>query len=313
MGWKDLDASTGSFQRKLIDFVYLKPYWAYDKRIIPLINPSEPQELWKFWTDISYPIIAVNYLGLKENKRLYESAIRFGIHSAIDFHGTIVSVLVGENHKLDRTRVEDYAEDITAMSFSAATTHDDYVYLDDCKSYRQTRMLRMIENAHELVRLQRRLDIVGIVQGGNSDEIDFCIKDHLKSGIRYMAFPCSDLVKQRAHQYIGHFVNKCRDIGAWSWLIGVNSPRLMLRFGADAFSGLRWCYGAPRGDLFDRGRIAKVRYDFSCAHALCRKLRQNGAPLATRIARHNILELVYLDGRFPLGDSGGLWKGTYHR
>jgi hypothetical protein len=307
------DFSLEDSQRKLIDFVYSKPQWAYGKRIIPLLNPSEPEELWKFWTQISYPIIALNYFGLKENSRLYDEAKRHGIHSALDFHGTIVSVLVGENLKLDGTRVKDYAADVTALGFSAATSHDDYVYLDDCKPYRQSRMLNIVENAHELVRLHRYSDIIGIVQGGNVDEIDFCIKDHWNCGIRYLALPCSDLVKQRLHQLITHFVKKCREIGAWSWLIGVNSPILMLRFGADAFSGMRWCYGAPRGDLFDKGRIIRVKYDFYCSHSLCRSLKQNGAPLATRIARHNIIELIELDGRFPLSGLDGFWKGVRYR
>jgi len=151
------------------------------------------EALWRFWDKIPYEIIAVNYLALRKNSRLYETALSSGIKQALDYSGACVSVLLGDNWLLDHTPVRKHFDDITAMGFDAATTHDDYVYSNDPSDHRFHRIHKALDRARELTRLNPRFKVIGIVKGSTKSEIEFCMDRLTNMNISMVAFPCSEL------------------------------------------------------------------------------------------------------------------------
>ena len=242
-----------------------------------------------------FDTIAVNYLSLRSRRRLYKSATEHGIRKALHFDGTCISVLVGKNWLLDNTSVKSYVHDITLMGFDAATTHDDYVYWPDPPSYRWSRIHKSIDRARELVRLSPDLEVIGIVKGSSPTEIGFSIDKLCEMGVRRVAFPCSELSFERRHDDINWFLRKAASLKLWKWLIGIGSPRLMRRFGADCYSSAEWAYSSTLGVEFSLHRVRHTRDYPHCAHSLCDSLSQSGISRTIARARHNALTLNEID------------------
>ena len=263
--------------------------------MIPLINVTDRQALWQFWPDISFGIIAVNYLALKKRTKLYRAAIASGIKRALNYDGICISVLVGDNWLLDNTPVSEYFEDVSRMRFDAGTTHDDYVYWKDPPEYRYHRIHKMLDRAYELVQLKPDFDLIGIVKGASEAEIRLCIDRLRDMNIRLMAFPCSELAFEERHQDIQEFLRYGRKLKLWRWLIGIGSPQLMWKFDADCYSSPKWCYSAALGYEFSRLRVKHSEHYPHCNHRLCTSLAQSRSRRDVIRARHNMLSLVEID------------------
>ena len=270
-------------------------------KIIPLIHLTDNEGLWRFWPGISYEVIAINYLRLlKKKAKYYEPAKRRGIKDVLGFDGIIISVLVGPDEELEKLSVERYAEDLHVMGFDAATTFDDYVYKDDPRWRRWKRLGIMLERAEKLVELVSDVELIGLVKGTSAAEIGHCVRALHEMGLRRMAFPCSEIMKQsRMYSWllkdIKLFVELTRDLNVWAWLIGINSIKWMRYFGrqVDAISGPAWAYNAARGLYYARGSWAKGRLP-RCKHELCRRLVRRGFSGGYVRARHNVLSLIHI-------------------
>jgi len=260
--------------------------------VIPLISPTDREELWHFWPDISYPVIAVSYLSLKKRTRLYKAARDHGIKDAIGFDGTVISVLVGENWLLDHTPVQRYHHDVSQMGFDAATTHDDYTYRTNSSHYRYHRLHRLLDRARELAECNPQYDLIGIVKGSSPAEIQFCVDSLRDIGIAKTALPCSELVFEKRHEDIHQYLRYCRDLGLWTWLIGLGSPHLMRRFGADCYSSSKWCYSSTLGYRYSRDSVKQTPVPPNCYHELCRTLVEKRRPMDVILARHNVSTLI---------------------
>jgi hypothetical protein len=274
-------------------------------RVIPLINVKEKEALWKFWHDIPFDTIAISYFTLKGKPSLYQEALKSGIKSALDFKGTVISILVGDNYALERTTVEGYCQDLEMMGFDVATTHDDYLYYDDPENCRWSRLHTMLEKACKLVRLDPDFEVVGIVKGSTDAEFEFCATTLDDLGIDKVAFPCSELLQQRRLTDVSNFLRIGKEFGLWRWLVGINSLRYMRRLGADAYSGHGWCYGAASNLAYDRDRMVKVTLRLDCTHETCLCAQRLGRPLPIVCARHSISQLVGLDHELKKSEIDG--------
>jgi hypothetical protein len=263
--------------------------------VIPLVHPADNEKLWRVWPDVAFDTIAVNYLSLKNRRRLYLAARESGIRKALQFDGACVSVLVGRNWLLDQTSVKSYVQDVTRMGFDAATTHDDFLYWPDPPSFRWSRIHKSIDRARELVSLNPDFDIIGIVKGSTPTEIEFSLEKLQEMDIQRVAFPCSELCFERRHDDINWFLRKAATLGQWRWLIGVGSPWLMSRFGADCYSSVEWCYSSTLGVEFSHYGTRHTNTYPNCGHSLCNSLRQDDMPSTFVRARHNGLILNEID------------------
>jgi hypothetical protein len=257
---------------------------------------KEKEALWKFWYDIPFDTIAINYFTLKGKPSLYEEALKRGIKSALDFRGTIISVLVGDNYALDRLPVVDYWQDLEIMGFDVATTHDDYLYYDDPEAYRWSRLHTMLEKADQLIRFDPDFEVVGIVKGSTDVELEFCMNQLHELGIEKVAFPCAELLQERRLTDILKFLRIGKRLGFWNWLIGVNSLKYIKRFGADSASGYGWCYRAASNLTYDLDGTVEVSARLDCNHKYCFSAQRDAAPVPMICARHSILKLVEVDG-----------------
>lgn len=290
------DQGTGSFHSETL--------WTNHK-VIPLINVKEKEALWKFWHEIPFDTIAINYFTLKGKPSLYREALKSGIKSALDFKGTVISILVGDNYALEKTTVEGYCQDLQMMGFDIATTHDDYLYHDDPENYRWSRLHTVLENAHKLVRLDPDFELVGIVKGSTDAELEFCMTRLDDLGIDKVAFPCSELLQQRRLTDVSNFLRIGKEFGLWRWLVGINSLTYMRRLCADAYSGYAWCYAAASNLAYDRHGMVKVSTKLHCTHETCLSLQHLGYPLPVLCARHSILQLVGLEHELMRSETYG--------
>ncbi len=259
---------------------------------LPLIDPSEDGALWHIWPEIRTGAIALNYLKLKRNPVLYAMVRSKGIRQAIGYDCKVVAVLVGENYELDKMDVASYAADLDEMGFDAATTHDDYIYPDDHGSAQWSRIHTMIDRATTLARQDPDAELIGIVQGASSLQVEFCIDSLSKIGINRYALPCSDLSARRKARRIVEFSRICRDRDAWHWLIGINSPSFMTRFPADVVSSYGWCYRGAKQKIYRDGSLVRAVSPGFCGHEICRDLSAKGLSLREVCARHNVIYLT---------------------
>jgi hypothetical protein len=280
--------------------------WA-QLRVIPLISLTDREELWHFWPEVSYPAIAINYLSLKKRTRLYRIARERGIKEALDFDGTVISVLVGDNWALDHTPVQRYHYDLTQMGFDAATTHDDYAYWSNHRNYRYHRIRRLLSRARQLIESSPEYDVIGIVKGTTPDEIEFCIDNLYDMGISKTAFPCSEVAFEKRLTDIYEYMRLSRDHGRWSWLIGVGSLHLMKSFDADCFSSSKWCYSATYGYKYTRDRVRQGPVPANCHHEVCQMHVDKGSPRDVTLARHNISTLIEIQQDMGVRSPNG-WR-----
>jgi hypothetical protein len=281
-------------QQTLTEFIE-QPSWTRQFRIIPLIHVSDRQALWKFWPDIPFGAVAVNYLALRRRPTLYQAALSVGIKSALEYDGICISVLVGDNWQLDNTPVKQYFEDVTKMEFDAATTHDDYVYESDPKEYRYSRIHKTLDRAYEFIQLKPKFDVIGIVKGASPSEIEFCVDRLCDMGIRSIAFPCSELAFEERYDTIWEFLRYGEKMHLWRWLIGIGSPQLMLRFDANCFSSSKWFYSATFGYEMSGQKVRQTSDYPDCKHKLCSSLRRHRVQKQVIRARHNVLSLIELN------------------
>lgn len=267
-------------------------------KVIPQIAVRDREELWKFWEDIPYEVISVGYLDLIKNKKLYSAAKRYGIKSALDFNGTVISSLVGENYLLDQIQPKDYVNEIEEMGFDAATTYDDYVYPTDPKVYRWSRIQRLLDKARFVVDRCPKFTVIGLAQGSNKVEISFCVRELSDLGLTSLAFPCGELLGIHSHSRIRSFLEAADDRRLWKWLIGVTSPRSMQNFEADAYSGKAWSYKAAHNSTLIHGMWREVAV-VNCDHPVCNLPQMRKLPLKVRCARHSICALIEFDGKSP--------------
>jgi hypothetical protein len=256
---------------------------------MPLINPAEPEQLWKVWPEVQPAAIAISYLFLRRNSRLLLKAREEGIKKAIGFNGRVVSVLIGRNYELDQQGVGSYAADVNTMGFDAATTYDDYVYLTDSPFSQWSRIHTMLDRATALRTEAPKTELIGIVQGASAGQLKFCIDHMLRLGITKVALPCSDLVARRRPELITDFSRLATSASLWHWLIGVNSPAQLNRFHADVLSGYGWCYLGRQGLVYRKGRVVSARSNRFCRHDLCLRLALRGLSMPELCSRHNLL------------------------
>lgn len=302
-GKKESNTSNQTLLNHFVEF----PSWTEQFRIIPLVKVTDRKALWYFWEDVRYDIIAVDYLALRKNRRLHTAALSQGIKKALGFNGTCLSVLVGDNWLLDHTPVKQYFDDVTAMGFDAATTHDDYVYWDDPVDHRFHRIHKTLDRARELTRLNPRFDVIGIVKGSTRNEIEFCVDRLADMNIRMIAFPCSELAFERRLKDVREFLRYGDELKLWRLLIGIGSPQNMWRFDADCFSSSKWCYSATWGYEFSMHGVKRSARFQRCRHSLCRSLIERRVPNDVRLARHNILSLVEMNESLVRRGRNGNW------
>jgi hypothetical protein len=259
---------------------------------LPLIDPTEPRRLWRFWPEIEVEAIAINYLKLRKNQELLERCRSEGIKRALGYDGKVVAVLVGDNYHLDCLQVHEYADDLDQMGFDAATTHDDYVYPDDRLSAQWSRLHTMLDRATKLKRLDPDSELIGIVQGARVQQLEFCVESLLRIGIRRLALPCSDLAARKTAGPIIDFSRICQERDLWHWLVGINSQAFMTRFQSDAVSGYGWCYRGAKGQIYRDGSLVKVASRGFCRHGVCRELAAKSLSLPELCTRHNLQYLL---------------------
>lgn len=273
-------------------------------KVIPQIAVRDREELWKFWEDIPYEVVSVGYLDLIRNKKLYSDAKKVGIKSALDFDGTVIASLVGENYLLDQIRPRDYVNDIEEMGFDAATTYDDYVYATDPECYRWSRIQKLLDNARAVVNFAPKFTLIGLAQGSNRTEISFCLRQLTDLGLTNIAFPCGELFGSHAYFRVSFFLEAAREQKLWKWLIGVTSPKLMEYFQADAYSGKAWSYKAAHNSTLIHGKWRQVA-SFDCHHTVCNLPHLRDLSLQVRCARHSISTLIEFEKNHYGGDAFG--------
>jgi hypothetical protein len=273
-------------------------------KVIPQIAVRDREELWKFWKDIPYDVISVGYLDLIKNKKLYSAAKRYGIKSALDFSGTLIASLVGENYLLDRIRPDDYVNEIEEMGFDAATTYDDYIYPTDPEVYRWSRIQRLLDKARFIVDRDPSFAVIGLAQGSNPVEISFCVRELTDLNLANLAFPCGELLGIHAHSRVRFFLEALQDRKMWKWLIGVNSLKSMETFNADAYSGKAWSYKAAHNFTLIHGKWRQVAF-VNCNHPVCNLPQLRKLPLQVRCARHSISTLIEYDEKRLRGNRIG--------
>jgi hypothetical protein len=266
-------------------------------RIFPLINPREPERLWHVWPEIECSIIAINYIGLRKTPELLERARSRGIKEALEYSGTVISALIGDNWELERTQVSEYASDLDQMGFDYGTTHDDYVYPDDNTSIQWDRIQTMLARADSLVSYDPDSRLIGVVQGSTSQQIRFAMLELGKMGIERMALPCADSLQRKRYRGVVDFLRIGGEMGAWRWLVGVNSPTEMLRFRADGMSGYGWCYMAAKGQIYRDSKLVRPTAPGFCKHEVCRAIKWKGLTPEEQYSRHNILTWLELNSK----------------
>jgi hypothetical protein len=268
-----------------------------------MLSVRDREALWRFWPEIQYDTIAVGFLDLLRMPSLLELARRHGIKQALGFKGTVIGVLIGDNSALDSLKVDSYVADVRAMGFDAATTYDDYLYVEDPENYRWSRIHNLLRKAERIVSGRLDCEIIGLAKGTNRDEISFCLR-HLKDlGLNKVVFPCSGHVKLNMHSTVRNFCKLARDQEMWPWLIGINSIHRMRLYDAGAYTGKAWSYGAARGQAYVDGTLSYPR-ELACHHELCRRLKDSGTERHIRYARHNLLSLIEQDRLLRRGEYG---------
>ena len=267
-----------------------EPAWG-ENRIIPMLSLRDRRELWEFWHEppVQCDSVSLSYNDLRSKPDMYSSARTTGIKQTLDYHGKVTCVLGGKNWLLDSVNVITYLQDINSMNFDAVTSSEGYVYLTDHENYRWHQLHRVVEHASSLVKANPTADIVGMAQGTTRSEISFVIRKFKDLGLKWAAFPCSDLLSQRILSPILEFLSIGREAGLHLWLTGVNSIHTIRRLGADAYSGKKWCYGAAHG-LGYVGETLKTVTTLRCNHSYCAQITT--LPLDIRLARHNLLSLM---------------------
>lgn len=265
--------------------------------IFPMINPREPERLWHIWPDIKCDIIAINYIGLRKTPQMLARARVQGIKEALNYDGKVISTLVGDNWELERTPVKEYASDIDQMGFDFGTTHDDYVYPDDNISIQWDRIQSMLARADSLASYDPDPGLIGIVQGSTSQQIRFEMVELEKLGIERMALPCADSLQKKSYRGIVDFLRIGGELGAWRWLMGINSISEMLRFNADGLSGYGWCYRAAKGQIYRGSKLVRPRSSGFCSHAACKANAWRGLTLEEQYSRHNMLTWLEVNDR----------------
>ncbi|MEM3448171.1 MAG: hypothetical protein QXP38_04730 [Nitrososphaerota archaeon] len=279
-----------------------------DTKIIPIISFSEPKTIWKFWPQVRFDAIAVNYFSLRRNRLLYKEALLKGIRDAFGFNGKIFALLIGENYELDTASVEAIAGDLELMKFDASSTLDDYTYLDDFRNHRFDRIHVLLDRARQIKALSK-ITQVAIVKGVSCSEIRFCVQRLYQAGFRHVIFPCSELVKERRFGEISEFLRIANKLGVWKALAGANSPQVIKKFDADAFF-VNWSYRATLGDAFSLDGVKKLDspYELRCDHESCQSLIKSHSDPHLILARHNIQTFLELNLKMR-GEADG-WRNS---
>ena len=266
---------------------------------IPIVRVDEREEIWRFWSDVEYDNIAVDYFSLRQNQGLYRAAKTRGIKDALGYDGSAICVLTGDDWNLDNTQVSEYVQDINDMGFEFATTPDDYVYWSDRENYRWSRIHNALDRAYEMLEHIANSKLIGIVKGSNAAEVYFSIDRLTSMGLLLLAFPCSELIQEGRYEEINKFLSYGRHRGTWRSLIGINSMRRMSKLDAEAFLGSAWCYGALAGKAYEGGIMRKIDGPLGCSHELCRKMASRNRPKEEVLSRHSLLCLKKMN--VPLG------------
>ncbi len=260
------------------------------------------------WPEIKSPVLAVNYLDLAARRRLHSESLNKGIKDALQFKGTCIAVIVGSNWRLHKLSIKDCVEEIESMGFDASTTIDDYVYRDDDSAFSWDRVQHTLDKADEMIRLDPSFPIIGLVKGASGDQVRFCVDRLEDFGLKYMAFPCSELIAERNYVEILSFMRHTRMKGIWGWLIGLGSPRLIRRFAPDCSSTSKWVWAATMGWALTPEGQKLSGHPSLCNYDLCHQLSKDGASDLKILAHHNFKTLLDLG----LNLSGGMdlrqWK-----
>lgn len=237
------------------------PPWIGGRRIIPLVKFWRGKS-WMFWEYTHHGVIAADYDTLLGLRSVREEALERGIHDALGYNGYIILVTTG-----GRPDPKEYVKHVAELRPDAATTHEPCAELGD-------------------------IEPVGMLRGTAEELIRRGVEELREYGITRVAYYCSRLVERRRLEPIQRFLRICG--GCWRWLVGVNSPRMMRRLPADAYSGTKWLWGTIHLLAYSGRTFRRVRR-LACHHPVCRRLAEGGVDIRTLIAVHNIEALKEIE------------------